>query len=66
LVDLWAIHDWLGSQRKAVDEKYDFRHSQLIFVFARLLREGMIGKQDLARLTEEKRRLIRTLAFGFA
>ena len=37
---LWRIHDYLTEQRRKTDEKYDYRYSVLISVFARLLMEG--------------------------
>jgi hypothetical protein len=37
-----------------VDEKYDFRYSQLIFVLARLLREGRITKPQLDGFAQDK------------
>lgn len=52
--DLWAVHDYLGQQRRAIDEKYDFRYSQLILVFSRLLREKWLEASDLQGLSEEK------------
>ena len=61
--DVWAIHDYLTEQRKAIDAKYDYRYSQLVFIFARLLREKWIEEQDLEGLSEEKLQSIRLLAF---
>ncbi|WP_205780747.1 hypothetical protein [Methylocaldum sp. 14B] len=52
--DLWAVHDYLTKQRRAIDEKYDYRYSQLIFVFARLLGEKWIDEKDLHCLSAEK------------
>ncbi|MCI0389105.1 MAG: hypothetical protein MOB07_10135 [Acidobacteria bacterium] len=43
LDDVWEIHDFLRSKRKEFDGKYDFRYSELIFVFARLLIEGWLN-----------------------
>jgi len=62
--DIWAIHDYLTEQRKSIDAKYDYRYSQLVFVFARLLRERWIEEQDLEGMGEEKLQAIRLLAFG--
>ena len=39
--------------------KYDYRYSQLILVFSRLLREGRIREEQLAGLSEEKLSYIR-------
>lgn len=48
------IHDFLTEKRNEVDEKYDYRYSVLILVFARLLREGWIELDDLKGLDENK------------
>jgi len=37
-----------------VDEKYDFRYSQLIKVFGRLLRDGRITRAQLDGLAQDK------------
>lgn len=60
--DIWAIHDYLAEQRKTIDGKYDYRYSQLIIVFGRLLREKWIGDKDLEGLGEEKLQAIRRIA----
>ena len=45
--ELWHIHDYLTERRKETDEKYDFRYSVIIQVFARLIYEGWMRKEDL-------------------
>jgi hypothetical protein len=52
--DIWALHDLLSEKRKEIDRKYDYRYSQLIYVFARLLREKWITESDLEGLKEDK------------
>ena len=52
--DMWALHDLLTRERKTTDEKFDYRYSVLIFVFARLIREGLLDEAELAGLAEEK------------
>ena len=52
--DVWELHDFLSQKRKEVDEKYDYRYSVLIHVFARLMREGFITEEDLKGLSEDK------------
>ena len=59
--DMWALHDLLTRERKATDEKYDYRYSVLIFVFARLIREGWLNEAELAGLAEEKLAKIRLI-----
>jgi len=52
--ELWAMEGWLAQQRCHVDEKFDFRYSQLILVFGRLLREGRITRPQLDGLAPDK------------
>ena len=58
--EMWEIEDYLRRQRREIDETFDYRYSQLIFVFARLIREGYLDEDILAGLAEEKRELIRS------
>ncbi len=60
--DIWAIHDYLTEQRKMIDGKYEYRYSQLIAVFGRLLREKWIQDEELEGLSEEKIQAIRHIA----
>lgn len=60
--DLWRIHDVLTERRRQMDEKYDYRYSVLLFVFARLLHEGWITETDLQALADDKIEAIRYLA----
>jgi (p)ppGpp synthase/HD superfamily hydrolase len=60
--DLWKIHDYLTEQRERTDEKYDYRYSVLISVFARLLREGWLKEAELEGLQEDKIERIKYLA----
>jgi hypothetical protein len=60
--DLWRIHDYLTKQRRGTDEKYDLRYSVLLFVFARLVKEGWIEEADLEGLREDKIKWIKQLA----
>lgn len=59
---IWRLHDFLTRQRRAIDEKYDYRYSVLLFVFARLIGEGWLNEADLAGLSEDKLDRIRSLA----
>lgn len=52
--DVWKIRDFLKEKSKEFDSKYDYRYSQLIFVFGRLLGEGLLKKEELAGLAEDK------------
>jgi hypothetical protein len=41
--------------------KYDYRYSQLLLVFGRLVREGRVLESDLDSLSEEKLAVIRRI-----
>jgi hypothetical protein len=59
--DMWSIQEYLYRKRREIDEKYDYRYSQLLFVFAKLLREGRIEESQLAGLAEDKLLVIRSI-----
>jgi hypothetical protein len=52
--DVWDVHDFLAKTRREVDEKYDYRYSVLLLVFARLLREGWLRDEELGGLSADK------------
>lgn len=51
---LWDLEEYLTQHRKAIDYKYDYRYSVLPLVFAVLLREGRLSKDDLHGLGQDK------------
>lgn len=51
---MWALERHLRERRQDIDQKYDYRYSQLIWVFGRLLREGRIQEEQLTGLSEGK------------
>lgn len=55
---MWSTESFLTKAKNSTDRKYDYRYSQLDFVFGRLLREGRISKEDLSGLSEEKMQYI--------
>ena len=60
--DMWAIHELLGARRRDIDRKYDYRYSQLIFVFGVLLRESRIQESQLFGLSQDKQEMIKRFA----
>ena len=60
--DLWSIQEYLYRTGREIDQKYDYRYSQLTMVFGRLLREGRVQEAQLAGLSEEKLSSIRRIA----
>jgi Photoprotection regulator fluorescence recovery protein len=59
--EMWQIEDYLRRQRREIDEIFDYRYSELLFVFARLIHDGHLDESRLAGLSEEKREAIRSL-----
>jgi hypothetical protein len=57
--DMWAIEDHLRRQRRTIDELFDYRYSQLLFVFAQLIAQGYLEEGQLAGLSDEKLEIIR-------
>lgn len=60
--DMWEIEKYLTQQRRQIDSKYDYRYSQLIEVFGRLLREKWIEEKELKTLSAEKLAWIQRIA----
>lgn len=60
--DMWSVEEYLAHARQDIDRKYDYRYSQLILVFGRLLREKRIEEPELHGLSEEKLAHIRGIA----
>ena len=48
--EMWEIEDYLRQQRREIDETFDYRYSQLPFVFACLIRQGHLDESRLAGL----------------
>jgi hypothetical protein len=60
--DMWRLHDLLSTKRHEVDGKYDYRYPGLIFVFARLVKEGWLSIDDLDGLAPEKLGKVKVLS----
>lgn len=62
--ELWEMEVWLAEQRERIDRTFDFRYSVLPLVFATLLRDRRLCKDDLHGLAQEKldiiHRMVRT------
>jgi hypothetical protein len=62
LQDMWQLHDFLSARRHDIDGKYDYRYSVLIFVFARLVKEGWLHLHELEGLEKDKLTKVAALA----
>ena len=59
--EMWDVEDYLRAQRREIDELFDYRYSQLFFVFPRLILGGHLEESLLDGLSEEKRDFISSL-----
>lgn len=57
--EMWALSSFLEAAQREIQDKYDFRYSQLLFVFGRLVREGRVTLEQLQGLGQDKREFIR-------
>jgi hypothetical protein len=62
--ELWDLERYLTQRRREIDDKYDYRYSVLLLVFARLICEGRLSASDLHGLDEDKLERIRHIVNG--
>lgn len=61
---MWTIGEDLRRQRREIDQRFDYRYSQLTHVFAELIHLGLTDESAVAGLAEAKRADIqRALSF---
>ena len=60
--DLWQLAEDIERARRDFDRKYDYRYSQLPFVFGQLVREGRVTEDQLEGLGSEKLDFVRRVA----
>lgn len=59
---LWQLHDYLSIQRHGIEGRFDFRLEGILFVFASLVKEGLLGLDELDGLDAEKLAKIAAMA----
>ena len=52
--DLWELETYLTESRKTIDRVYQYRYSDLLRVFAILMRDGWLKEADLVGLQPDK------------
>ncbi len=52
--DLWELERYLTESRKTIDRVYQYRYSDLLRVFAILMRDGWLKEADLVGLQADK------------
>ena len=58
-MEMWTIGEDLQRQRREIDQRFDYRYSQLTHVFAELIHLGLLDEAALAGLAEAKRADVR-------
>jgi hypothetical protein len=53
--DVWKLHDFLSARRHDIDGKYDDRESFLVYTLSRLVKDGLLGLDELEGLAADKR-----------
>jgi hypothetical protein len=51
---VWKLHDYLSIERHTIEGRFDFRLQGILFVFASLVKEGLLDLQELSGLEAEK------------
>lgn len=60
--DVWSLHDFLSAKRHEMDGKFDLRDSSLIFMFATLVKDGLLHVGELEGIEKDKLVKISALA----
>jgi len=61
LGDLWQLEQFLRDKRRALEQRYDYRYSVLLYVFADLIQTGWLSLDELAGLADDKRARVAAL-----
>lgn len=58
--EMFEMEDYLKNARREIEVTFDYRYSQLIWVFAQLIFQGRLDEERLAGLSDEKLAAIRS------
>jgi len=59
---VWQLHDFLSIQRHVIEGRFDFRSEGILFVFASLVKEGLLQIDELEGLDAEKLGKVKAMA----
>ena len=59
--DIWSLSKMLKEREKEINNIYDYRYSQLIFVFGILIKRGFLSIDELDGLSDDKIEQIKKL-----
>ncbi len=54
LSDVWRLEQLLREKRRALEARYDYRYSVLLYVFADLIQAGWLSLDELTGLADDK------------
>jgi hypothetical protein len=60
--ECWKLHDFLSIQRHEIEGRFDFRLPGLLFVFASLVKDGLLQIEELEGLEQGKLNKIAAMA----
>ena len=60
--ECWKLHDFLSIQRHEIEGRFDFRLSGLLFVFASLVKDGLLQLDELQGLEPDKLNKVAAMA----
>ncbi len=58
---IWHLKDFVNKRVREIENRYDYRYSVLILVFAGLMKDGSLNFEDLRGLSQEKIDVINAL-----
>ena len=59
---VWQLHDFLSSQRHVIEGRFAFSSEGILFVFASLVKEGLLQIEELQGLDSEKLTKVKAMA----
>jgi hypothetical protein len=60
--ECWKLHDFLSIQRHEIEGRFDFRLPGLLFVFASLVKDGLLQLDELEGLDLDKLHKVAAMA----
>jgi len=51
---VWALHDFLSIERHTIEGRFDFSLSEILFLFASLVKDNLLQLDELEGLTADK------------
>lgn len=51
---VWQLHDFLSIERHTIEGRFSFQFDGILFVFASLVKDGLLQLEELAGLDAEK------------